>query len=108
MAVTTIFAQERSVKIDFESGSFVNSPKVPFNEPFLIQGELGNDIEFVKVNIYYSDKNYVLHSFTWNRIETNKSQAFNIAVPAILRSNTNHDFEIITYKAISGTQNQNF
>jgi hypothetical protein len=97
-------AQERSVKIDFQSGSFVNNPKIPFDEPFLIQGELGKDIEFVKVNIYYSDKNYALQSFTWNRIETNKSQIFNIVVPTILTSNTKYDFEIITYKAISGTQ----
>ena len=63
-----MFAQERVVKIDFESGSFRNNPNIPFNQPFLIQGEAGNDIEFVKVNIYYEDKNYVLHSF---RLEQN-------------------------------------
>ncbi len=97
-------AQERSVKIDFQSGSFINNPNIPFDEPFLIQGELGKDIEFVKVNIYYSDKNYVLRSFVWNRIATNQSQTFNIVVPAILKSNTNYDFEVITYKLISTSQ----
>lgn len=99
-------AQERVVKIDFQSGSFVNNPKIPFDEPFLIQGELGEDIEFVKVNIYYSDKNNALHTFTWNRIATNQSQTFNIVVPAILRSNTKYDFEIITYKLITTSQKE--
>jgi len=46
-----MFAPERVAKIDFVSGSFKNNPNIPFNQPFLIQGELGNDIEFVKINI---------------------------------------------------------
>ncbi len=97
-------AQERSAKINFQSGSFINNPNIPFDEPFLIQGELGEDIEFVKVKIYYSDKNYVLRSFTWNRIATNQSQTFNIVIPAILKSNTKYDFEVITYKLITTPQ----
>ena len=100
------FAQERVVKIDFESGSFKNNPNIPFNQPFLIQGETGNDIELVKVNIYYEGKNYILHSFTWNRITSNQSETFNIVIPAILRSNTKYDFEIITFKFLSATQKE--
>ncbi len=96
-----IMAQERVVKIDFESGSFKNNPSIPFDQPFLIQGELGQDIEFVKVNIYYADKDYVLHSFDWNRIDANQSGTFNIVVPAILRSNTKYDLAIVTYKLLS-------
>lgn len=101
-----MFAQERVVKIDFESGSFRNNPNIPFNQPFLVQGELGNDIEFVKINIYYADKDYILHSFVWNRIGTNTSGSFNIVVPAILRSNTKYDFEIITYKILASAQKE--
>jgi hypothetical protein len=99
-------AQERNVKVDFESGSFYNNPKIPFDEPFVIMGETGRDIEFVKVNIFYEGKKYGLHSFLWNRAENNTSETFNIVVPAILRSNTKYDFEIITYKLLTKTQKE--
>jgi len=99
-------AQERNVKVDFESGSFFNNPKIPFDEPFVIVGETGRDIEFVKVNIYYEGKNFILHSFVWNRIENNISETFNIVVPPILRSNTKYDFEIITYKLLANSQKE--
>lgn len=52
-------AQERIVKVDFESGSFENNPKIPFDEPFVIIGEVGRDIEFVKVNISYERKKII-------------------------------------------------
>lgn len=102
----TGFAQERVVRIDFESGSFINNPKIPFDEPFSIVGEASKDIEFVKVNIAYEGKKYNLHSFEWNRIDKNDSEKFNIVVPAILRSNTKYDFEIVTYKLLSEAQKQ--
>jgi len=92
--------------VDFESGSFFNNPKIPFDEPFVIVGETGRDIEFVKVNIYYEGKNFILHSFVWNRIENNISETFNIVVPPILRSNTKYDFEIITYKLLANSQKE--
>ncbi len=99
-------AQERNVKVDFESGSFFNNPKIPFADPFVIMGETGSDIEFVKVKIFYEGKRFILHSFIWNRIESNTSETFNIVVPAILRSNTKYDFEIITYKLLTKTQKE--
>ncbi len=99
-------AQERNVKVDFESGSFYNNPKIPFDEPFVITGETGSDIEFVKINIFDEGKSDVLHSFVWNRIENNNSETFNIVVPAILKSNSNYDFEIITYKMLSQKQKE--
>lgn len=99
-------AQERNVKVDFESGSFFNNPKIPFDEPFVIVGETGRDIGFVKVNIFYEGKSFILHSFFWNRMENNISETFNIVVPAILRSNTKYDFEIITYKLLANSQKE--
>jgi hypothetical protein len=100
-------AQERIVKIDFESGSFYNNPKIPFDNSFVIMGETGKEIEFVKANISYEGKNYILHSFVWNRIEQNKSETFSIVVPPVLRSNTKYDFEIITYRLITSSQKEN-
>lgn len=99
-------AQERIVKVDFESGSFYNNPKIPFDEPFVIMGETGRDIEFVKVNIFYEGKGFVLHSFVWNRIENNTSGTFNIVVPPILRSNTKYDFEVVSYKLLVKSQKE--
>ncbi|MEA3450591.1 MAG: hypothetical protein U9Q83_01665 [Bacteroidota bacterium] len=60
----------------------------------------------VKVNIAYEGKDYNLHSFVWNRCEGNSSQTFNIVVPAVLKSNTKYDFEIITYKLINANQKE--
>jgi hypothetical protein len=100
-------AQERIVKVDFESGAFYNNPKIPFDNSFVIMGETGKDIEFVKANISYEGKNYILHSFVWNRVEQNTSETFNIVVPPILRSNTKYDFEIITYRLLTPPQKEN-
>ncbi|MDY0217186.1 MAG: hypothetical protein RBS19_09540 [Bacteroidales bacterium] len=99
-------AQERSVKVDFESESFFNNPKIPFDKPFAISGEAGSEIEFVKVNISYQGKDFVLHSFAWNRCEDNKSETFNIVVPPILKSNTKYDFNVVIYKLLSQTQKE--
>lgn len=100
----TGFAQERMVKIDFESGSFLNHPNIPYDEPFGIVGDASQDIELVKVNIKHTGKDKILHSFVWNRIDSNASENFNIVVPPVLTSNTEYDFEIITYKSLSKAQ----
>ncbi|HQH75429.1 MAG TPA: hypothetical protein PLZ34_03185 [Prolixibacteraceae bacterium] len=107
LSFSCLQAQERIVKIDFESGSFYNNPKVPFDNSFVIMGETGKEIEFVKANISYEGKNYNLHSFVWNRIEQNKSETFSIVIPPVLRSNTKYDFEIITYRLITPLQKEN-
>ena len=101
-----LHAQERIVKVDFESGSFFNNPGIPFDQPFVIMGETSRDIEFVKVDIFYEGKSFVLHSFVWNRNENNTSETFNIVVPPILRSNTKYDFKVITYKLLTITQKE--
>ncbi|MFZ6664662.1 hypothetical protein [Peijinzhouia sedimentorum] len=100
------YGQERVVKIDFESSSFLNTPSIPFDKPFGIIGEAGKEVELVKVNISYEGKDYILHKFVWNRLEGNTSETFNIVVPAILKSNTKYDFEIVTYKLLSSNQKE--
>jgi hypothetical protein len=106
MLTSFINAQERIVKVDFESGSFFNNPNIPFSEPFMIIGGADKDIEFVKVNISFEGKKYILHSFVWNRCENNQSETFNIVVPPILRFNTKYDFEVITYKMLPSVQKE--
>jgi hypothetical protein len=46
LAISYVYTQERNVKADFESGSFYNNPKIPFDEPFVIMGEAGRDYGF--------------------------------------------------------------
>lgn len=103
-SILPLAAQERIVKIDFESGSFVNDPNIPFDKPFIIQGEAGREIEFVKVNIYNAGKDFVIHSYKWNRYDNDMTETFNIVVPPVLQSNTKYDFKIITYKLLSDSQ----
>jgi hypothetical protein len=62
LAFLVSVAQERVVTIDFESGSFVNQPNIPFDKPFGIVGNASKEIEFVKVNILRAGKDKVLHS----------------------------------------------
>lgn len=99
-------AQERVVKIDFESGTFINNPKIPYEEPFGIIGEVGKEVSYVKVNVKPEGKDRVLQSYVWNRIDSNTSETFNIVVPPVLKSNTAYDFEIVTYTTLSKTQKE--
>ncbi len=106
LLTSTLVAQERVVKVDFESNSFKNQPKIPFNEPFAIQGEMGRDIEYVEVLIRNHGAKWNLGSFSWNRISENKTETFNIVIPPILTSGSKYDFEIITYTRLSYAQKQ--
>jgi hypothetical protein len=99
-----VTAQERVVQIDFESGTFINNPKIPYEEAFGIIGEVGKEVSFVKVNIKPEGKDRVLQYYTWNRIASNTSETFNIVVPPVLKSNTAYDFEIVTYTTLSVSQ----
>ncbi len=96
----SLSAQERIVKVDFESASFINNPKIPFDEAFVIEGEAGPDVEMVKVRILPSGKNLEIESFLWNRYGNDRSSIFSVFVPPILRSNSKYDFEITTYKRL--------
>ncbi|MGM0626205.1 MAG: hypothetical protein ACQES0_10015 [Bacteroidota bacterium] len=106
LVMLSVRAQERIVRVDFESGTFLNNPQIPFSEPFAIQGEAGSDIEFVKVEIYYAGKSHPIHTYTWNRSDRNPSESFSVVVPAVLKSNTDYDFRILTYKKMTKEQRQ--
>ncbi len=103
---TLLVAQERVVRVDFESNSFVNQPKVPFDEPFVIQGEMGSEIEYVQVFIRNEGSKWDLGHFSWNRIPENQTETFNIVIPPVLTSNSKYDFEIITYTRLSYAQKE--
>lgn len=96
-----LVSQERLVKVDFESNSFVNQPSIPFDQPFIIQGEVGKEVEYVQVIIRNAGSEWDLHKFSWNRMPPNPTETFNIVVPPVLVSNSKYDFEIITYTRLS-------
>jgi hypothetical protein len=104
--LSTTVAQERVVKVDFESGSFVNSPSVPYDKPFLVEGEVLQNVEYVEVAIFPSGSETELHRYSWNRYDQNQTETFSIKVPAVLKSNSKYDFKVITYKRLMPTQKE--
>lgn len=106
-AVNSTFSQERMVTVDFESGSFVNNPVVPFDQPFIIQGDAGRDIEYVVVLIFNENSKKPLHYFSWNRMADNNTSTFSVVIPGVLKSGSKYDFQITTYKRMSEMQKQN-
>lgn len=101
------FAQERVVKVDFQSGAFVNNPLIPFDKPFMVEGEVTRAIEYVTVNIYPEGSHTAAHTFSWNRDDRNTSELFSVQIPGVLRSNSKYDFEVITYTLMSKEQKAN-
>ena len=51
-AIVIVRGQERVVSVDFESNSFRNNPTIPFDKPFIIQGEISSEIEYVEISIH--------------------------------------------------------
>lgn len=102
--VFNAFSQERVVKVDFESSSFKNAPSIPYDQSFMIEGEVYRDVEYVTVDIFDENGNKPIHSYSWNRDERNQSETFSILIPNVLTSNNKYDFKISTYKALSDAQ----
>ena len=105
-AIVIVRGQERVVSVDFESNSFRNNPTIPFDKPFIIQGEISSEIEYVEISIHNENSRKELYSFAWNRYGRNVSESFDIVVPEILISNSKYDFEVSTYRAISGYEKE--
>lgn len=101
---TLVSAQERIVKVDFEASAFRNSPSIPYDKSFMIEGEVYRDVEYVEVEIFDAGGSKPLHTFAWNRDERNLTETFSISVPAILSANNKYDFRIVTYKALDEFQ----
>ncbi len=97
-------AQERVVKVDFETNSFVNNPSVPTDRPFTVRGEMGKGVQYVDVTIRHAGSKWDLHRYSWNRVPTNKSKTFNVVVPPVLETNSKYDFQVITYVRLSFNQ----
>jgi hypothetical protein len=99
-----VFAQDRIVKVNFETNCFQNSPSLPYNNPFLIEGEVFKDVEYVSVSIFNEHSKKEINSYTWNRHDKNKTETFTITVSPILKSNSKYDFLVSTYKKMSENQ----
>ncbi len=101
---SAIFAQESVIKVDFESGSFINRQTIPFDQSLVIQGELGKEIEYVDVFIRNAGSKWNLHHYSWNRTPQNKTETFNVVIPPVLSSGSKYDFEIIAYTGLNYAQ----
>jgi len=99
-----LVAQERIVKVDFESSSFKNTPLIPFDQPFILEGEVFKEVEYVEILIFNENSNKVLYSYNWNRNTANNSETFSLLIPGVLKSNSKYDFKVITYTLMNDVQ----
>lgn len=99
-----MFAQERVVKVDFVSNSFIGAPSIPFDKHFSLEGVVYKEIDYVEVLIQNEGSDKVLNKYIWNRDIRNESETFSIVVPAGLKSNSKYDFSIMTYKTMTQSQ----
>lgn len=100
----TVKAQERVVKVDFESNSFQGSPSLPFDQNFSIEGTVYKDVSYVEVVIYNAGSAKELANYSWNRDIRNLSESFAVTVPTGLKSNNKYDFQVSTYKLMTANQ----
>ena len=107
LACLNINAQERVVKVDFEASAFKNTPLIPFDQPFILEGEVFRDVEYVQVLILNENSEKPLYSYAWNRSVSNKSETFSMLIPGVLKSNSKYDFKVITYTLMSDLQKKN-
>ncbi len=104
LASVPLRAQERVVKVDFETNSFVNNPTVPTDRSFTVRGKMGKGVEYVDVTIRHAGSEWDLHQYSWNRVPANKSRVFNVVVPPVLEANSKYDFQVITYVRLNFNQ----
>ena len=95
LAFLNLHAQERVVKVDFEASAFKNTPSIPFDQPFRIEGEVFREVEYIQVQILNENSEKPLYSYAWNRNLTNKSETFGLLIPGVLKSNSKYDFKVI-------------
>ncbi len=107
LACLNVHAQERVVKVDFETSAFKNTPLIPFNQPFILEGEVVREVEYVQVLILNENSEKPLYSYSWNRNSSNKSETFSLLIPGVLKSNTKYDFRVISFTLMSDLQKKN-
>jgi hypothetical protein len=94
-------AQNKIIKVDFENGSFKNFPKLPFNDAFILEGEVSKDVSLVQVEVAYSNGKKPLNTYYWNRSDQNNSESFEMIISNSLKSDTKYDFNITTFGSIT-------
>lgn len=104
LCIISVTGQERIVNVDFESSSFTNSPTIPFDQPFVIQGKVYKEVEFVEVQVFNENSSRKLHTFTWNRDSRNLTDIFEIVIPGLLVSNSKYDFRVMTFSRLNDDQ----
>ena len=100
------YTQERIVKVDFETENFQNSSSIPFDQPFIIEGEVYRDVEYVDVVISNANAKHSLYTYSWNRGDKNETASFSIVVPGGFKSSSKYDFYISTYKLLTDRQRE--
>ena len=100
------YTQERIVKVNFETETFENSSSIPYDQAFIIEGEVYRDVEYVDVVISNANAKHSLYSYSWNRNDKNETASFSIVIPGNFKSGSKYDFYITTYKYLTTQQRE--
>jgi hypothetical protein len=101
MQIAILAAQHEIVKIDFENHSIQNLSKLPFGEPFILEGKIEQDVLMVEIEVKYEGAKKSLAVYTWDRSPFNTGQNFELVVSQALYADTKYDFDIKTFKSIN-------
>jgi hypothetical protein len=100
-------AQNRIIKIDFENHSIDNLAKLPYGEPFILEGTIANDIDFIEVSMSYEKSKKPLDTYVWDRGVNNSSQNFEMVITNPLKSNNKYDIHVKSFKNMSVSEKKN-
>lgn len=105
LIVLSANSQTKILKVDPTNGSFKNFARVPSYEPFMIEGEVQEEIEQVEVMLNESKSNKT-STYFWNRTMIDKSSNFSVIITEGLQGSSTYDFRITTFKSLSKEDKQ--
>jgi hypothetical protein len=101
LQLITLTAQNEIVKIDFENHSIQNLSKLPFGEPFILEGKIEQDIVLVEIQVKYENAKKPLATYIWDRSSFNTGQNFELVISQPLYADTKYDFTVNTFTRVS-------
>lgn len=96
---TSLFSQYETVVFDEEKKYFNQGQALPAETNFMITGETSEETKYIEILIYKAGKRKTpLYISTWKRPITNTATQYQIPINYKLKSDTDYDFVINTYR----------
>ena len=108
-STTLVSAQFQSVQYDYEKNWFGENQKLPAETPWMLSGQLPENISSIAVEIFgSSDRNKVpLHRAVWSAPLDGEPTNFYIPVNYNLRSNSSYTIELKYYRSMRPLEKDN-